>query len=344
MSDRKTVLFVDDELPLLQLVGELMSARSGGAWEIILAESGAKALACLKDHNVDLVVVDARMPVMNGLQFVRMVRPKYPHVPVVLLTGYIEEQNDAAYLKEGVDVILEKPQSSEGYETLFLTLTQVLDLHRHQGFRGLLDHVELQDVIQLECLRRNSSVLNVFTSSESAEIVIRNGVIVHAAVGDLVGEAAFNHALALQGGEFRLKPYSEPAAITIGRNWEVLLMESARLRDELAGQALETSEAAPETVSRSSFPSVQPTEVEERLDRPTRAFAAVSSDGDVLFSMTTTPERTAALARLARDLVLWPVSLNMGRPESFEAVTANSEVAVQFQPEALAWAVRDRAK
>jgi CheY-like chemotaxis protein len=338
------VLFVDDELPLLQLVGELMRARSGGLWDVLLAETGARALASLKDHTVDLLVVDARMPVMNGLQLVRLVRPKYPHVPVVLLTGYIEEQDDSAYLREGVDVILEKPQSSEGYETLFLTLSQVLDLHRHQGFRGLLDHVELQDVIQLECLRRNSSVLNVFTSSESAEIVIRNGVIVHASVGELVGEAAFNHALALKGGEFRLKPYCEPAALTIQRNWEVLLMESARMRDEQAGLEQEATATEPEHSTHASFPAVQLSEAEQGQRRPTRAFAALSSDGDVLFSVGTTESRTSALARLARELVLWPVSLNMGRPEAFEATTAQSEIAVQFQPEAVAWAVRDRAQ
>jgi CheY-like chemotaxis protein len=342
VSDKKTVLFVDDELPMLQLVGELMSARSGGTWNVLMAETGAKALAMLKEHSVDLLVVDARMPVMNGLQLVRLVRPKYPHVPAVLMTGYLEEQNDGAYMREGVDVLLEKPQSSEGYETLFLTLSQVLDLHRHHGFRGLLDHVELQDVIQLECLRRNSSVLNVFTSSESAEIVIRNGVIIHAAVGELVGEAAFNHALALKGGEFRLKPYCEPATMTIQRNWEVLLMEAARMRDEQAGLEQQAGESEAELSAHASFPVVQLTEAEQAHGRPTRAFAALSSDGDVLFSVGMTDTRTSALARLARELVLWPVSLNIGRPESFEATTMQSEIAVQFQPEAVAWAVRDR--
>src|SRR6185369_8204634 len=151
------ILFVDDELPLLQLFGELMRHRSGGAWDVLLAETAAKALAILKDRTLDLLVVDARMPVMSGLQLVRLARPRHPHVPAVLLTGYMDENHDA-YLREGVDVILEKPRSPEGYETLFLTLSQLLEMQKPRGFRGLLDHVELQDVIQLECLRRNSSV------------------------------------------------------------------------------------------------------------------------------------------------------------------------------------------
>jgi CheY-like chemotaxis protein len=340
-DEKKVILFVDDELPLLQLMSALMAQRSGEKWEVLQAESAAKALGLLKERTVNLMVVDARMPVMNGLQFIRLARPKHPHVPIILLTGYVEEQNKEAYAREGVDVILDKPHSSEGYETLFLTLNELLGMERRQGFRGLLDRVELQDIIQLECLRRNSSVLDVFTTSESGEIVIRNGIIVHAAVGSLRGEPAFNHLLTLNGGEFRLKPYHEPAETTIGMNWEVLLMEAARLRDEVAHRISVPADAVPETAARKSFPPVELSDADKASPHKTRQFLAISRDGDMLIG-TGHNGNASTLVALTDDHNWFNRELNLGHLHAFEALTSRSKVAVQFQADAIVLAVEER--
>ncbi len=343
MSDgRKVILFVDDELPLLQLMSALLAQRSGDKWEVLQAESAARALGILKERAVNLMVVDARMPVMNGLQFIRLARPKHPHVPIVLLTGYVEEQNKEVYAREGVDAILDKPHSSEGYETLFLTLNELLGMERRQGFRGLLDRVELQDIIQLECLRRNSSVLDVFTTSESGEIVIRNGIVVHAAVGSLQGERAFNHLLTLKGGEFRLKPYHEPPETTIGVNWEVLLMEAARHRDEAAHRSSVPADAAPEVAARKTFPPVELSEAEKTFPRKTRKFLAISRDGDVLIA-SGPYDNAKTLAALTDDQSWFDRELNLGHLHAFEALTARSQVAAHFQADAIVLAVQERS-
>ena len=232
MSERRTILFVDDDTAFLQLTGELMQQASCGGWEVVMADNPARALAALKEHSYDMIVVDERMPVMSGLQFVRLARGRFPNVPIVVLTGHTDERARGALAREGVEVLLEKPVSSEGFHTLFLTLNELLALERTKGFRGLMQNVELQDILQLECLRRNSSVLEVFSKSESGEIVILTGGIVHAEVGVLSGEPAFFYLLNLQDGEFRLKPYAEPTKKTIARHWEMLLMEAGRPRPE----------------------------------------------------------------------------------------------------------------
>jgi hypothetical protein len=63
-------------------------------------------------------------------------------------------------------------------------------------------------------------------------IFVREGSIIHAQVGDLAGDDAFNRLMSLSGGQFNLKPFVEPPAITISGSWEFLLMEAARQRDE----------------------------------------------------------------------------------------------------------------
>jgi CheY-like chemotaxis protein len=337
MSEQKTILFVDDDTAFLQLTGELMQQASSGGWRVIMADNPAKALGALKEHNFDMIVVDERMPVMSGLQFVRLARSRFPNVPIVVLTGHADQHTREDLAREGVEVMLEKPTSSEGFHTLFLTLNELLALERSKGFRGLMQNVELQDILQLECLRRNSSVLEVFSKSESGEIFIRSGNVVHAAVGELNGEPAFFHLLNLQNGEFRLKPYAEPQGKTISRHWENLLMEAAQMRDEEAGleasaRAAETPPAAPVAL----FPALELTDEESARTRPPRRLLAVSIEGRVLAGDTGGDEQLPRrMAALLEDATWFKTVAGLGVLELFEASTPHEETAMQFQAESL---------
>jgi len=97
----------------------------------------------------------------------------------------------------------------------------------------------LQDVIQMECLARSSSILEISNAQATGQIFIETGQIVHAQMGSVSGEDAFNRLLALGGGQFALKPFSEPPTRSVSGQWEFLLMEAARKSDE-AKEALAT--------------------------------------------------------------------------------------------------------
>ena len=101
-----------------------------------------------------------------------------------------------------------------------------------EGFRGMLRQVGLTEVLQMECLGRKSSVLEITTAGSAGRIFIHDGTILHAEVGDKVGEPALFELLGYKGGEFQLKPYSRPPRQTIDGHWESLMMEAARVNDE----------------------------------------------------------------------------------------------------------------
>src|SRR3989454_550828 len=107
----------------------------------------------------------------------------------------------------------------------------------------MLRRVGLQDVLQMECLARSSSVLEISTSQARGSVFVQDGQIIHAQLGELAGEEAFNHLMGLAGGNFNLKPFSEPPARTISGSWELLLMEAARIRDEAKEKSLNPSAA-----------------------------------------------------------------------------------------------------
>src|SRR5205823_10419189 len=245
-TKRTTVLFVDDDPGFLDAIQNLMRAYSEGQWEVLVAPDAAGALALIREQKIDLLVIDVHMPVMDGLQFLALLHRKYPQILKVALTGDATEPYRAACLSNGAELFLEKPASREGWQNLYSALNELIKLQPEEGFQGMLRRVGLQDVLQMECLARSSSVLEVSTPHVQGTIFVVDGQIIHAQAGDVNGEEAFNYLMALGGGQFHLKPFVEPPARTISGSWEFLLMEAARKRDE-----------ASDPLTTSPFPSVE---------------------------------------------------------------------------------------
>lgn len=93
MSKGNVVLCVDDDSAGLTL--RKMMLESEG-YEVHTASSGAEGLALLQAQKFDAIVLDYQMPSMNGAEFARMVRESGCELPIVLLSGYVEEVPSAA--------------------------------------------------------------------------------------------------------------------------------------------------------------------------------------------------------------------------------------------------------
>src|SRR5947209_16521673 len=140
-----------------------MGHYAGANWEIHLANEAAQALAVLAANPVDLLVIDVHMPVMDGLQFLGLLHRKYPNLPKVVLTGDASEPYRSACLNGGAELFLEKPRAQGGWQSVYATLNELTRMQPEEGFRGVLRRVGLQDVLQMECLGRNSSMLEIVT-------------------------------------------------------------------------------------------------------------------------------------------------------------------------------------
>ena len=314
---RRRILFVDDDTRFLEMIERVMSVWSKSSWEIHVAQNTGRALSIIQEHPINLVVVDVQMPVVDGLQFLTLLNRKYPNLQKVVLTGYANDNYRAACMSNGAEVFLEKPTNIEGLETVFTTLNEIIKWQPEEGFQGVLRRVGLQEALQMECLSRNSSVLEVTAGNERGEIFIKEGAIVHAAAGKRNGEGAFNSLLALKGGEFRLKPFAEPPERTITGSWEFLLMEAARMRDELetgpgpeseadqaGAQAGSVSTAPASTQPRpepSVSPSPEPPAAPAEAGDPT---SGATPDTDVLRRMRPTPMVAAA------DIDIFPTRID----------------------------------
>ena len=224
------VLFVDDSLAFLELFGELCSEFSEHAWKIYKAASADSALALLHEVTVDLVVLDIGMPLMDGLQLLTIITRRYPGQKIAVVTGNATPERRAYALAHGAELFLEKPVTADGLSNVFKMLEELLlwDHHR-EGFTGALQQVNLQEVLHVECGGRHSSVLEIRNPVLHGEIYIENGDVIHAVAGELTGQTAFHHLLALRGGDFHVQPFRQPKQRTIDVRWEFLLMDAARM-------------------------------------------------------------------------------------------------------------------
>ena len=247
-SRKYQVLFVDDNTAFLETISNLFSVLANGSWEIHNATAPDQALAILQEKPIDLAVVDFSMPLLDGAQLLGLIHRRYPDVRKAVLTGEADEHHRDVCLARGADLFIEKPASTEALEAVFNMLNELVTYTAPDGFTGTLRHVGLQDVIQMKCLMRSSSILEIRNRHVSGQIYIENGAIIHAVTGTLSGEKALYKLLSLSGGEFRAHPFAAPADHTVHGGWESLLMEAARLRDETAVIVLDDSKVERESV------------------------------------------------------------------------------------------------
>jgi HEAT repeat protein/CheY-like chemotaxis protein len=230
------LLFVDDDYDFLAMIQDFFTALGENAWQIHCASSADQALEMLKTRKMDLVISDVNMPMLDGIQFLHILNRSHPDLKKAVITANATEEKRSACLAEGAELFIEKPRTPEGLKSIFVMLEELITWTPQEGFQGVLRRVGLQDVIQMECLGRTSSVLEIHNQQLAGRIYIEEGRIIHAEAGELAGENAFYQLLALPGGEFQLHPFESPPQRTVEAQWEFLLMEAARARDEMAAQ------------------------------------------------------------------------------------------------------------
>jgi len=233
----RRILIVDDDADYLATIGDSFRALSEGRWQMCAAASAEAALKILQTEAIELVVADINMPGQDGIQFIGELHRRHPQIKKVVMTALASEEKNAASRAAGANLFLEKPVSPEGLKSVFEKLCELIDWKNTQGFQGVLRSVGLPDLLQMECVGKNSSILELFHEHPLGRIYIDQGQITHAVCGEIFGERAFQKLFTITGGTFELLDFEVPPERTISRPWEVLLAEALRQREQLAQRA-----------------------------------------------------------------------------------------------------------
>ena len=102
---KKTILVIEDDKAVLEMIVRHLKSLDYG---LMVAEDGMEGLKKLEAGGYDLVITDIVMPYVSGLGIVSTLKKKRPEIPIIAITGYGSEPEDAATEKKA-DLVLAKP-------------------------------------------------------------------------------------------------------------------------------------------------------------------------------------------------------------------------------------------
>ena len=106
MNDSLNILVVDDNEDLLDTFS-LIFKRAG--FSVGTAPDGRTAVNMFRDGEFDITLMDIVLPEMNGVEAFRLIRKMNPDAPVILMTGYSDEDLEELAMREGALCVMHKP-------------------------------------------------------------------------------------------------------------------------------------------------------------------------------------------------------------------------------------------
>ena len=85
----KRILIVDDQPGIRLLLVELFQREN---FETVVASNGLEALQCVESQLLDCVLLDMKMPGMDGIEVLKKLKSDYPELPVIIMTAYDESE------------------------------------------------------------------------------------------------------------------------------------------------------------------------------------------------------------------------------------------------------------
>lgn len=108
----KKILIVDDDVEMTGIMSDILKQDN---YEIVLAHDGVQAIEKSKNEKIDLILLDIRMPFFSGFWFCDAFkqRPETKDIPVVIVSGLLDDQNVRKAYDAGASGHLKKPFQAE---------------------------------------------------------------------------------------------------------------------------------------------------------------------------------------------------------------------------------------
>jgi DNA-binding response OmpR family regulator len=104
------LLLVDDEAEFLDTLVDRLDLRD---LKTDVAYNGKEALSAVEEEEPDVIVLDVKMPEMDGIEVLQRIKKAYPQVEVIILTGHGNEQDEQRARELGAFDYLKKPADLE---------------------------------------------------------------------------------------------------------------------------------------------------------------------------------------------------------------------------------------
>jgi two-component system response regulator HydG len=120
-ANQTSVLVIDDNADLAENIAEIL--EDFGV-DVQLASDAKQALACFDDRKWSLVVTDVRMPGMDGLELLAMIKERSPGTPVLVMTGFADRDTVVRAHQSGALAVVNKPLDLDSFLELVERVAQ----------------------------------------------------------------------------------------------------------------------------------------------------------------------------------------------------------------------------
>jgi len=125
-----SILIIDDQ----KLIGSsLKVALEKEGFEVRVAETGAEGIAAVGKNNVDLVLLDIRLPDINGIEVLKKIKEMDPEIIVIMMTGYGTIENAVLAMKLGAFDYVNKPFKTKTITTILKLALETQKLKKEVG-------------------------------------------------------------------------------------------------------------------------------------------------------------------------------------------------------------------
>ena len=115
LAGSANILVIDDEQVIRESCRQILSPHVGG---VSVADSGAGGLAAMKAESFDIVILDLKMPGMDGMEVLRAIKRDYPQTVVIVITGYATVESAVEAMKGGAYDFLPKPFTPDEFRAV----------------------------------------------------------------------------------------------------------------------------------------------------------------------------------------------------------------------------------
>lgn len=169
-ANGRKILVVDDEISICEIIASFLNKNG---YTVLLAQSAEKAVELIKEHQVELVLSDIKMPGMNGVDLLRWIKEYNNFLPVIMTTGFPTLDTAVEALKLGAYDYLTKPFHLEEIKEKVFRALQTRQLEEDNLLFSKL--VALHEVTKVLASTHNPEELNYRFLDYSIKISRSNG-------------------------------------------------------------------------------------------------------------------------------------------------------------------------
>nr|HID59635.1 response regulator [Desulfobacterales bacterium] len=174
MNEEIKVLVVDDEKIVREGCQRVLTGKGYG---VVSAENGQEAMDILKREEVDIILLDLKMPVMSGEEVLEKARDQYPDIPVIIITGHGTVDTAVECMKKGAYDFITKPFQVDQF---LLTVNRASEKRRLEQKARSFQEKNIRNLYDLHMEKsRLKTIINcmangVMVTNRNLEVVLHN--------------------------------------------------------------------------------------------------------------------------------------------------------------------------